>query len=193
MAPSGSLTLDLNQAMHDRPEVMQLTQSAAALEGLRAVNFADYLPNVGLFARAGWQESKLQFSSSNDYFTAGVQLHWNLFAGFGTNAHIAENDAQIQELNFQKESLINGIRIELQNARLELQNARERRVIALKQLTSATENERITKLQYDAGVTPLITMIDAQTTLANAQANLTTTTYDVLLADAKYRKALGQH
>ncbi len=193
MAPSGSLTLDLNQALHDRPEILQLTESAQALEGLRAVSYADYLPNVALFARYGWQENKLAFSTTDDYFTAGVQLHWNLFAGFGTNAHVAENDAQIQEVNFQKESLISGIRIELQNARLELQNARERHAIALQQIAAATENERITKLQYDAGVTSLITMIDAQTTLANSQANLTTTTYDVLLADAKYRKALGQH
>ena len=191
--PSTSLQQDLNQALHDRPELRQLTESQTALEGLRAVNVADYIPNVSLFARYGWQENKLQFSSADDYFTAGVQFHWNLFAGFGTNAHVAENDAQIRELDYQKESLINGIRIELQNARLELENAHERRDVAKTQLASAAENERITKLQYDAGMAPLITMIDAQTTLANAQANLTTTTYDVLLADAKYRKALGQH
>ena len=63
--------------------------------------------------------------------------------------------------------------------------------IAKKQIASAEENYRITKAQYDQGMALLITMIDAQTTLAGAKANLATTTYDVLIADAKYRKALG--
>jgi outer membrane protein TolC len=102
-----------------------------------------------------------------------------------------ETDAQIEELRFNAESAFAGIRLEIENARLEKVNATERLAIAKKQITSAEENYRISKLQYDNGMLPLITMIDAQTTFANSKANLATTTFDVLIADAKYRKALG--
>ncbi len=184
-------TQDFDQAMRDRPEMLQLQNSHLAIEGYRKVNTSDYFPNVGVFASYGFQEDKLAFSPNADYFLAGVQLKWNLFSGFNTNGKVAETDGQLAELEYQKESAINGIRIELQNARLELENTKERHKIALKQLQSAEENNRITKAQYDQGMAPLITMIDAQTTLANANANLTVTTYDELLAEAKYRKALG--
>ena len=186
-----SFSQDFTAAKSARPEIQQLNSAITALEGLKAVNTADYFPSVALFANYGWQEQKLKFSSDADYFAGGVALRWNLFSGFGTNAKVSETDAQISELEYQREAAMNGIRIELHNARLERDNAAERRLVAAKALKSAEENRRITKVQYEAGLLPLITMIDAETTLANAKANMAVTTYDQLLADAKYRKALG--
>lgn len=186
-----SFSTDYTQAVSGRPEIMQLDNAKIALEGMKNVNAADYFPNVALFASYGWQENELKFSNDVDLLIGGVQLQWNLFQGFNTNAKVAETSAQILELDYQKESLLNGIRIELHNARLDRENARERHGIAIKQLESAEENRRITKALYDAGQAPLITLIDAETTLAGAKANLTVTTYDELLAEAKYRKALG--
>ncbi|HET6511502.1 MAG TPA: TolC family protein [Candidatus Kapabacteria bacterium] len=182
---------DYSSAVTTRPEIMQIDNAKVALEGIKNVNAADYFPNVALFGSYGWQEDQLKFSNDVDLLIGGVQLRWNLFSGFNTNAKVAETTAQIHELQYQKESLMNGIRIELHNARLDRDNARERYAIAIKQLEAAEENRRITKALYDAGQAPLITMIDAESTLANAKANLTVTTYDELLAEAKYRKAIG--
>jgi outer membrane protein len=190
---SGSLTsfaTDYSNAVNKRPEIMQIDNAKTALEGLKNVNASDYFPNLAVFASYGWQEDKLTFGDQA-LLIGGVQMRWNLFSGFNTNAKVAETSAQIQELGYQKESLMNGIRIELHNARLDRDNARERYAIAIKQLESAEENRRITKALYDAGQAPLITMIDAESTLANAKANLTVTTYDELMAEAKYRKAIG--
>lgn len=192
MINSNSFEVDYRQAVDARPEVSQMTSAMTATEGIKSVNASDYFPNVALFSSYGWQEDKLKFSNDVDLLVGGVQLRWNLFSGFNTNAKVAETDAQLQEMHYQKENLMNGIRIELHNARLERENASERRTIAIKQLESATEHRRITKALYDAGQAPLITMIDAETSLANAKANLTVTTYDELLAEAKYRKAIGQ-
>jgi outer membrane protein TolC len=189
---STSIDQDLHQAMQVRPEVAELDEAQTALEGARSISIADNVPNVSVFARYGYQENSPTFAYNEHYVMAGATLHWNLFTGFNTKAKVDENDAQIAEVEFQKESVADGIRMEVQNARLTLENARERRLIAVKQLQSAEENRRITKAQYDQGVVPLITMIDAETTLANSKANLITTTYDVLTAQAGYRKALGQ-
>jgi outer membrane protein TolC len=188
---TSSFSNDYTRAVETRPEIMQIDNAKVALEGMKNVNAADYFPNVALFASYGWQEDKLGFANDVDLLIGGVQFRWNLFNGFNTNAKVAETAAQISELEYQKESLLNGIRIELHNARLDRVNARERRSIAIKQLESAEENRRITKALYDAGQAPLITLIDAETTLASAKANLTVTTYDELLAEAKYRKAIG--
>ena len=182
---------DEAKAYNNRPELKQILNTGYALGASERVAFSDYLPNVSLFASYGWLESKLKFSSDADLFVGGVLLKWNLFSGFGTNAKIQETEAQIEELRFNAESAVDGVRLEIENARLEKINATERLVIAKKQIASAEENYRITKLQYDNGMAPLITMLDAQTTLANAKANLSATTYDVLIAEAKYRKALG--
>lgn len=182
---------DEEKAFNNRPELQQLLHTGEALGNTKRANFSDYLPNIALFASYGWMETKLQFSSDADLLVGGVIMKWNLFSGFGTNAKMQETEAQIEELRFMAESAVNGVRLEIENARLEKVNASERLVIAKKQIASAEENYRITKLQYDNGMAPLITMLDAQTTLANAKANLSSTTYDVLIADAKYRKALG--
>jgi outer membrane protein len=182
---------DVTRAFAGRPELSELENSAKALEGYRAVSASDYFPNVALFATYGFQEDKLTFDTQQDYFAAGVQLHWNLFSGFNTMSKVAENDAQILEIKLQHEAALGGIRLELQNARQSLESSRERHTIGLRQLNSAEENYRVTKEQYAAGMVPLITMIDAETTLANARANLTTAAYDVLTSESRYQKALG--
>jgi outer membrane protein len=182
---------DAARALSMRPEIEQINYSETALRGAKRASSADYFPNVALFASYGWQETSLQFSPESDNLIGGVQLRWNLFSGAGTNAKVREVESQLEELQYQRENAVSGIRLELENARTERVVAADRLVVAHKQLKSAEENYRITKIQYDNGTMPLITLLDAETVLSNAKANLATTTYDVLIADAKYRKALG--
>jgi outer membrane protein TolC len=158
---------------------------------LKRVSSADHFPNVAIFASYGWQETDLQFSSQADNLIGGVQLRWNLFSGFGTSAKVREAESQLEELRYQREQAVAGIRLEVENARTERVVAADRLVVARKQLKSAEENYRITRIQYDNGTALLITLLDAETVLSNAKANLATTTYDVLIAEAKYKKALG--
>ncbi|HET9135563.1 MAG TPA: TolC family protein [Candidatus Kapabacteria bacterium] len=186
-----SLEEDAHRAYANRPELIQLQKTGEALGATKRAMWADYLPVISLFASYGWQETDLKFSSQNDLLLGGVQLQWNFFSGFGTGAKVAEQEAQIEELRYQAESAVSAITLELESARLGKVDATQRLGIARKLLTSAEENYRIVKAQYDNGLSPLITLIDAQTTLSNAKANLTTTTYDLLIATAKYKKALG--
>ncbi len=185
------LSEDADKAFTSRPELIQLMRTEQALQGVKRANWGDFLPSISLFASYGWQETTLKFSSDADLLLGGVQLQWNFFSGFGTTAKVHEAEAQLEELRYQTEAASNGIKLELESARLDKVNAVERISIAHKQLNSADENYRIVKLQYDNGMTTLITLLDAQTTLANAKANLTTSTFDVMIADAKYKKALG--
>jgi outer membrane protein len=186
-----SLEEDAHRAYANRPELTQLQKTGEALGATKRAMWADYLPAISLFASYGWQETDLKFSSQNDLLLGGVQLQWNFFSGFGTGAKVAEQEAQIEELRYQAESAVSAITLELESARLGKVDASQRLGIARKLLVSAEENYRIVKAQYDNGLSPLITLIDAQTTLSNAKANLTTTTYDLLIATAKYKKALG--
>ena len=186
-----SLDEDAHRAYANRPELVQLQKTGEALGSMKRAAWADYLPSLSLFASYGWQETDLKFSSQNDLLLGGVQLQWNFFSGFGTGAKVAEQEAQLEELRYQAESAVSAITLELESARLGKIDAGQRLGIARKLLASAEENYRIVKAQYDNGMSPLITLIDAQTTLSNAKANLTTTTYDLLIATAKYKKALG--
>jgi outer membrane protein len=182
---------DEEKAYANRPELQQILRTGDALGATKRAAFSDYLPNVSIFASYGWMENSVQFANSNHLLIGGAQLKWNLFSGFNTNAKMQETDAAIEELRFNAESAYSGIRLEIENARLQKVNSIERLAIAKKQIASAEENYKITKAQYDNGMALLITMLDAETTLANAKANLATTTYDVLIADAMYRKAIG--
>jgi outer membrane protein len=182
---------DEELAFRNRPELQQLLLTGNALGATKKAAFSDYLPNITLFASYGWLENNPTFANSDHLLVGGAQLKWNLFSGFNTNAKMQEADAAIEELRFGAETAASGILLEIEDARTEKVNAMERLAIAKKQIASAEENYTITKAQYDNGMALLITMIDAQTTLENAKANLATTTYDVLIADAKYRKAIG--
>jgi outer membrane protein TolC len=183
---------DAAKAFANRPELIQLMKTQEGIEGAKRATWADYIPSVAVFGSYGWQENHLKFSSDADILIGGVQLQWNFFSGFGTTAKVNEQEAQLEELRYQTESATNNIRLELESARLEKVSASDRLAIARKQVASADENYRIVKAQYDNGLAPLITLIDAQTTLANAKAGLTTTTFDLLIANAKYKKALGE-
>ncbi|HYM36752.1 MAG TPA: TolC family protein, partial [Steroidobacteraceae bacterium] len=173
---------DVDKAFANRPEVAQLIKTQEGIDGAKRAAWSDFLPNVALFGSYGWQENTLQFSNNAHLLVGGLQMQWNFFSGFGTAAKIDEQEAQLEEVRYQTESAMNGIRLELESARLEKVNAIDRLAIGRKQVVSADENYRIVKAQYDNGLAPLITLIDAETTFANAKAYLTTTTYDVLIA-----------
>ncbi len=186
-----SLKEDAERAFSSRPELSQLSATEIALEDFKKVNSSDYFPNISFFASYGWQEDHIKFSSDADNLVGGFLLRWNLFSGFGTNAKVRESEAQIEELRHQRESAINGIRLEIESARTDKISAIERLYVAKKYVSSADENYRITKLQYDNGTTSLINLVDAEISLSNAKASFTTATYDLMIAEAKYKKALG--
>ncbi len=185
------ITNDAKQAFDSRPELRSLDMTVNALEGTKRVYSSDYLPNVALFGSYGWQEQSLKFSSDADMLVGGVQFRWNLFNGFGTNAKVEEADAMINELKYQRQNALNGIRLELESARTEKVSALERLAIFSKAKISAEENFRITKALYDQGSTQLVNLLDAQTTLDNAKISYTTALYDLFLAEVRYRRALG--
>ncbi len=182
---------DLTTAYKDRPEIMQLLATEAGLEGAKRISASDFFPNIAIFGSYGWQEESLSFSSNSDILVGGVQLKWNLFSGFGTKAKIDQAQAQIEEIRFQRQAASNGIQVELENARSEKTSAIQRLAISKKVLASAEENFRITQLQYDNGTAPLITLLDAQFSLGNSRTNFTDATYDLLIAEVKYKRALG--
>jgi outer membrane protein TolC len=186
-----ALDVDADTAILKRSEIKQLQSTQEALEGVKEVNKSDYYPNVSIFGSYGWQEQDLKFATNSDLLIGGVLLKWNLFTGFGTKAKVEEAEAQVEEIRYQRQAAANGIRLELENARSEKVSSIERLIISKKAVASAEENYRITKAQYDNGTTQFINLIDAQNALNNSKSAFATATYDLLIAETKYKHALG--
>jgi outer membrane protein len=185
------LRSDLDNALRERPEVRQLTSTEAGLEGTKKINAAGFFPNISLYGSYGWLEENLKLSSQSDLLVGALVFKWNLFSGFGTKAKVDQAQAQIEEIRFQRQALQNGIQVELESARSEKVSAIQRLALNKKILASAEENYRITKLQYDNGTAQLINLLDAQFTLGNSNTNYTDAVYDMLIAEIKYKRALG--
>ena len=185
------LKSDLEKAYNERPEIKQLLATEQGLEGTKRINSADFFPDISLYASYGWIEENLNLSSSSDLLVGALVFKWNLFSGFGTKAKVDQAQAQIEEIQYQRQALTNGIQVELESARSEKISAIQRLALNKKILASAEENYRITKLQYDNGTAQLISLLDAQFTLGNSNTNYTDAVYDLLIAEMKYKRALG--
>jgi outer membrane protein TolC len=90
------------------------------------------------------------------------------------------------------QSLEDQIVLEVRQQYLGAVEAREKIAVARTAVEQAKENYRITEERFKAGVTTNTEVLDAESLLISAQANLTNAVYDFQSAKARLDRALGR-
>lgn len=90
-----------------------------------------------------------------------------------------------------RQSLEEGIGLEVKNAMLEISTAAENIPTTEKALGQAEENLRVNEERYKAEVTTITEVLDAQTLLTEARVNYYRALYNHNLAKARLQRAMG--
>ncbi len=165
-------------------------------ELLKKDRFA-YLPNLILFGSV----NRVNQGASTDFFSGaqpwyptaivGLKMNIPIFDGLQKNYRIQQDKFSVQEaelkINTLKQSIslqISSSTTNLANALADLKNQKENMELAL-------SVEHDTKIKYEAGTGSNLEVVDAETSLIEAETNYYNALYNALIAKVDYEQAKG--
>lgn len=165
-----------NQIVHDALENrVELKQSRTALEkSAAALRLArsEYLPTVGAFASYQLNAKDAPFTSDNDAWSAGISLNWQLFDGFRRSSDRTRALAEQSAASEMLESATKDVRYQLRESYVRRDELGKRLDVAGHTLRDAEETVRLLGRRYENSLATMAELLDAQTALDQARANL---------------------
>lgn len=195
--------VELEQAMRiaerQRADLAQLSETRSLLRAQREVAEAAYLPTVSAFANVGVVGNVPDDTDggpfAEDYWgpsiNAGVQLSWNLFAGFATRAQLRQRQAELDKIEVQIEQARAGVRLELSRAIRAVHSAQRRLDAQTRTVERAELNFRHAEARVREGVSSAMELREASQQLDEARLNRLQALHDLLLAYIDYEVAIG--
>ncbi|REE02191.1 TolC family protein [Marinoscillum furvescens] len=192
-----------------RPDY-QVLQSNYELQKLNIKNkYAESLPTISGFANLGYSTQSPNFgglfSTNTDiedqgglgpdqwysYSTVGLSLQWNLFTGLQRTYQIQQEKLSLSKIENGFEALERSIMLDVKRSKDNLDNALSQLEVQRENAELAEEIFEITQIKFQEGVGSNLEVIEADTSLKEAQTNYYRALYDAIIAQLELKKALG--
>lgn len=172
------------------------TQEKLAMLDLRNVR-AGYLPSLSASLGYGYNAGMDKFSQlfTNPWFNnmvLAVNLNIPIFDGFTKKYQINQKKIAIDKVKNNQNLLKQSIDLENNQASINIKNAFATLETQKRNLTLAEEIVRVSKIKYKEGVGSNIEVVNAESSLKEAQTNYFTALYDLMIAKVDLSKAKGE-
>jgi len=187
--PSG-----LPSALLDRrPDIRAAEQKLVAFNALVPVAKAAYYPRISLTGLLGSQSNQLSnlFSGPMGAWQFVPQVSQPIFTGGRTRSGVALAEAQKQLALIQYERVIQTAFREVSDALVQYQKAREIRTKQELLVSTLQDRSRLSYIRYRGGVDTLLSALDADRDLFDAELGLAQTRRNELLTLVQLYRALG--
>ncbi|SJZ35484.1 Outer membrane protein TolC [Trichlorobacter thiogenes] len=150
-----------------------------------------FLPAVG--AVGAWQmnDKNSPFSRDHDAWMVGVSLRWNVFDGFRTWYGSGQAQASRSAANELLEQTRKEVSYQVHEAWLRRVEADKRREVASSAVAAADEATRLLAKRFDNALATMVELLDAQSALNQARANLVESDANLMLATGRLYHAAG--
>ncbi len=158
---------------------------------------SQYLPTLVLYGalQANAQRFKFNlFESNYGWYPIGLigaTLSINIFDGFQKNYHIKQERLTLKKVKNEISNFENAVSLEVAASRASLKDALAGLQTQDENLELANSVAKTTKLKYDQGVGSNLEVLDAESSLKEAQANYFNALYDAIIAKINLDKSLG--
>lgn len=177
---------------YDKREELKLAdyRILAAKKNVR-IQRADFLPTIALSADVQHNFKVSGFNASNDTWIALINLNIPIWTGGVTKARVdsASADVKIAQDTLDQTKLGVGLGVEV--ASINLNNASEKISSTQKGVELAEEALRLARVRYEAGISTLVEVIDAEAALYLSRLNNINAKFDYALAKASLDKAIA--
>ena len=135
----------------------------------------------------------------SDQLAATLNVSVPIFDGGLSRARVQEARADVATAQTNRRNAEDQVSLEVQQAYIALVQGRDRVQVANVGLSQAREAFRLARVRYNAGVSqqvgisPQLELINAQSTLAQSEANQVNALYDYNVARAQLDKAAGRY
>lgn len=172
------------------------TQGKLADLDLRNVR-SGYLPSVAASLGYGYNVGADKFSQvfTNNWFNnmvLAVNLNIPIFDGFTKKYQINQKKIAIDKVKNNQNLLKQSIDLENNQASINIKNAFATLETQKRNLALAEEIVRVSKIKYKEGVGSNIEVINAESSLKEAQTNYFTALYDLMIAKVDLSRAKGE-
>jgi outer membrane protein len=184
-----SLNSLLDTAFKRRPDLTALDDQAKAM-GARIVQYrSDYYPSVN--AVAGYSAMGTGTPAANN-FNAGIVITWPIFNSFLTTDQIAETRFRQHAILREIEELRQEVSLQVHTAFLNWQASIQRITRAEKTLAASRAELELSEKRYEAGLTSIIELEDAQRSYTFDDAAYTDALYGFSITKAAVDRATGR-
>lgn len=121
----------------------------------------------------------------------GATLNVPIFDGLQKSAKIKQNKYGLDKIKNEIKTFENAATMEIENNRLALEDALNALDLQDQNLTLAKDVVKTTKLKYDQGVGSNLEVLDAETSLKEAQSNFYNAVYEAIIAKINLEVAMG--
>ena len=170
----------LVQARENRMEMMNIAQQRRIMEEMVDVAKSNKKPQVVFSAEsgiAGWQ--------------AAIVAEYSLFDGGVNKAKIEQAEIKLAQVDQSEKQVRQLIEFEVRSAYLNMKEAEKLIKVAEEGIKNSQESFRIAQVKYNEGIATNTEVIDAQSTLIEAETNHLNALYDYNINRAALVKAMG--
>ena len=189
------LTNAVEDAVKMNPSLEALRKQTDVNEAIVSIERSNYLPTLSAFGNYQLQAQKNQFNfSTNDFIgssVVGVNLSFNVFKGFQTNARVEQATLDHRRSQEQLASMESTLRTQVESMILRLRWAQKQIGVHEKTIAQAEKGYRIVATRFASGSGTQLEVNDAQLALNRAQVNRIEAIYQYLLAATDIEQALG--
>jgi len=153
-----------------------------AENNLRLAN-SSYLPVLGIGGSYQMNSHKAPFGEEGESWQAVAFLRWELFDGLKRESERAKAQHKLAEAGEYLDGMKKQVSFEVYEAYLSVEESRKGIELAKANVASAEEGRRLVRTRYEKSLSTVVDMLDVQTSLDAARA-------DVVAREAAYLTAL---
>ncbi|MDW7693955.1 TolC family protein [Flammeovirgaceae bacterium SG7u.111] len=178
-------------ALENRKELDQLTNSITATEQILALNKNTRLPKLSVGANFGYQGFNYEFNSRQDYYLLQFNMSFPIFKGFQNKSKIQESKIEISRLQTRQTELEEQIKFQVINAYKQVEAGKSSVKAKQAALKSSQKSFEIIGRKYLENQITLLNLLDARTKYTNAQLELVVAKYDLLEKEAVLERTIA--
>lgn len=185
-------TLNAYQSLNKEKELRnyQLQEVKASNYPCLSLNAQYHYQGLGDTFPIGKNESQQVYWT--DYSSITLNLHIPVFSGFKTRSKIRQAQIDLEAIQLDIEDKEQSLRTDYENAKTQIRNSeitinnQQQNVVLAKEVVEDIQNN------YTNGLAPLTDVLDAETSLTEAQNNYNKALLDYRLAKLEYLKSTGK-
>ena len=185
-----------DEALAHRLEIRALDETEHSLKSLVSLARANYLPRVDGFANFTYSNPNQRFFPQRDEFhytwEAGVRLSWTVNDTISAPSMVSEAQARVEQINAQKQQLLQGLKLEVAAAYADLKRAEANIAVADQGLVAAEEALRVRSELLKAGRATSVEIVDAENKVMQARLSWVSARVGILVAKTKLEHAAGR-
>ena len=187
---AASLDQLVTTALERRPELAAVSAQRDAFEQTARAERAQSLPQIAL--HAGYSHVDNQILDRENFASIGIGFQWRLFDSGQLAARTSALRSRAHAAELKLAELRSLVTLDVETAYYNREEALSRIRVAASAVAQAEENLRIAKELYSNGLGTNNQVLDAETLRVVALTNRDDAAFDVLLAQYRLQRAIGE-